>query len=683
MPPDNHGGNALLLGIRAVVAVALVASMLHAAPVSAGARVDARPHQAPGPYSGGPTHYFTASSGVEIALTVVLPRGYDEKERYPTIFEMAGYENGSASQDGRTMLGQTKDSLCENSPDPKSCNEQQDPPLADDSHRGTSAFRYDDDYVSVHASLPGTGCSSGEFSLYNRAHAKAGAEIIDRWIPKQGWSNGKVGILGHSYSGATGVLIASHRPEHLVAMTVSGLVDDNYRGITFPGGVLNTLFPPLWYLGIRNGYHVAGGSGQGIARNIDNEHGQRCAANTATHTIDMENDPIVNGVLSQGLDSEYWQRVSLKTYIDKIDVPIHITGTFNDEQTGARGTSHLWEMVSPGVPKRLLQTNGDHNTNVDSYETWADRKAWMDHWMRGIEPDPEWGMTTLDGLMKQASVRTLFELHPNGEGERVSNGHHDGTSWPLEDTQWETFFMCAGKKLMRGRGKCESGSDSYVSGTRRQSWLYQAGPDLGPPVTSEDGPDQIFLRGPVVKKNETWAIAGPIVADLNLSVTGTNTDLFVQVADFDTESGEIAFLTRGWLKASHRAIDESRSDYSDVDPSNPNFMYRPYRPHDAPEDVPPGEPLYYRVEVWPTAHVFRSGHQPVVIVTAPPAVDSNYSFATQANQPASVNTLIYNDRKHPSSITLPAIPLGEIEGLGARGPGCGDYWQVRCTQLYN
>ena len=37
-------------------------------------------------------------------------------------------------------------------------------------------------------------------------------------------------------------------------MTVSGLVDDNYRGITFPGGVLNSLFPPLWYLGIRNAY---------------------------------------------------------------------------------------------------------------------------------------------------------------------------------------------------------------------------------------------------------------------------------------------------------------------------------------------------------------------------------------------------------------------------------------------
>jgi putative CocE/NonD family hydrolase len=533
----------------------------------------------------------------------------------------------------------------------------------------------------VHASLPGTGCSSGEYSLYNREHAKAGAEIIDDWIAKQPWSNGKVGLLGHSFSGATAVLIASHQPEHLVAMTVSGLVDDNYRGITFPGGVLNSLFPPLWYLGIRNAYHVAGGSGQGIARNLDNANGQRCAANTATHTIDMDNDPIVNGVMARGFDGEYWKRVSMLTYIDRINVPIHITGAWNDEQTGARGTAHLWEKVAPGVPKRLLQTNGDHDTDVAAFETWADRKAWMDYWMRGVMPDPRWNMTTTNGKrVKPASVRTLFELHPNADAELVSNGHHDSTTWPLDGTRWSTFYMCAGKELKAELDACEAGSDVYLSGTKRQSWLYQAGSDLGPPVTSEDGPDQVLLRGPVVEEGETWAIAGPIVADLRLSVVGNDSDLFVQVADEDTATGEMKFLTRGWLKASHRKIDPELSDYSDVDPRNRHFMYRPFRPHTEAEPVPPGEPVDYKIEVWPTAHVFRPGHRLVVVVTAPPAIDSNYSFATQTTQPASVNTLIYNDPAYPSRITLPQLPLGRIADLGATGPGCGDYWQVRCTR---
>ena len=54
----------------------------------------------PGPYSGGPNHYFTTSDGDEIALTVVLPHGYKKGRRYPTILEMAGYENGSTNAIG-------------------------------------------------------------------------------------------------------------------------------------------------------------------------------------------------------------------------------------------------------------------------------------------------------------------------------------------------------------------------------------------------------------------------------------------------------------------------------------------------------------------------------------------------------------------------------------------------------
>lgn len=636
-----------------------------------------------GPYSGGPTDYFHASDGNDIAMSVVYPDGFTPGRRYPAILEMGGYENGSASADGRTMIGQTKDFLCSLDPSGENCPEEE-PPLAEDSHKGTSTHRYSaDGYVVVHASLPGSGCSSGQWDLYDFEQAKTGADIIDNWIAKQGWSNGRVGLLGHSYSGSTALLIAAHRPKHLVAVTISGMIDDNYRGITFPGGVFNTLFPPLWYLGIRPAYDIAGGTGQGTVRNLDNENGKHCLDHQSSHRRGIDNDPIVQGGLSQGEDNDFWRRTSMITYIDRITAPIHIAGAYQDEQTGARGTTRLWEHVKPGVPKRLLQFNGDHGTNVEAEETWGDRKAWMDYWIRGIVPAPRWGMTSTgpDGkpAIKRASVRTLFELHPDAEGELVSNGVHDSSGYPLDGTSFTDYYLCGDKTLNGSRQGCKAGTAQYLSGTHRQSWLYQAGPELGPPVTSEDAGDQVLLRAPVVPAGGTWAIAGPMRAHLYLSATGNDTDLFVQVMDEDTVTGERFFLQRGWLKASHRAIDPKLSDYTNVDPKRPGYLYRPHRPHVNPTDIEPNVPIEYLVELWPVAHVFRPGHRLAVVVTAPPAIDSNYSFLIQNSQPVSVNTLIFNDPKHPSRISLPVIPVSAIQRLGAKGPGCKAYWQVRCT----
>lgn len=637
-----------------------------------------------GPFSGGPTDYYETSDGSNIALSVVFPDNYDPSLTYPTVFEIAGYENGSASPDGRTIPGQTADELC--STDPALCGVE--PPLADDSHTRTGAIRYaQDGYVVVHANLPGSGCSSGTFGLYSMEGAKAGYEVIEDWIVQQSWSNGKVGILGHSFSGITGFLVAvqaaraveAGATRHVEAVALSGLIDDVYRGITFPGGVLNTLFPPLWYVGVRPGFELLGGVGQGVIRNAGDEDGIQCAMNQAGRGHSLQHDPIVQGVVSGGLDNAFWREHSLISYVDEIDVPVHISGTFQDQETGARGFTHLWEKVPDSVPKRLVVANGDHDTSVEADEMASDRKAWMDYWIRALAPDPSFGWSTTSGSVDPVSVRTLMELHPDASGEPVSNGHLDSASYPLEDTTWTDYYMCAGGTLTTDQSQCGAGSDTYFSGSRRQSWSYHAGHDVGGPVTTADGPDQILLRGPVAGQGEEWAMAGPIVAELYLSAFGNDTDLFVQVAAEDTTTEETFFLQRGWLKASHRAIDVTKSDQSDVDPARPGFLYRPWRPHTSPSNVSSGQRVRYLVEIWPVAHVIRPGQRLVVIISAPPAVDGAYSFAVPTSQPMSQNTLFYNDAQNPSRITLPVVPVDDITGLGATGPGCLDYWRVRCT----
>jgi uncharacterized protein len=609
---------------------------------------------------GGPTDYVTMSDGVSIAVSVVKPHNFDATEKYPAILEMAGYENGAASPEGRTYLGETADHCREMG---LPCPE---PPLAGDSHEGTSAFRYDDDYVTVHAQVRGTGCSGGEFDLFSWRTGLDGKEIIDNWIAKQPWSNGKVGILGHSYSGNTGFMVAATRPQHLVAMTISGVIDDIYRGITYPGGVFNNLFPALWTLGIRPAYDVAGGTLQPLIRHLPDDIAAQCIQNVATHRRAVQDDPLLNGITDT--DSQWFQSHSNYTYAHLINVPFHLTGAFQDEQTGPRH-AHLWEMIPAGVPKRLLVTNGNHGTQVDAELVWKDRKAWMDYWMRGVA-DP-----FVDVVAKPVSVRALLELHQSPSG-LVPNGIKDSTSFPMADTAWTPYFLGANGTLVPSLPSAE-GSATYLSGTRRQSWFFDAGPQFGPPVTTKRGPDELdFISAPFAQNT---LIAGPITANLFIDSTAIDTEFFVQVTDRDAQ-GNVSFLQRGLLRASHRAIDYAASDYFGSDPLDPSepFLYRPWRPHTNPTNITPLETNEYLLEIFPVAHVLRPGHSLQIKIMAPPWIDSEYGYPpSRGTVPISLNTVHFGGST-PSRITLPVVSTGDLAMPLGPALACGDYWQVRC-----
>ena len=143
--------------------------------------------------------HATMSDGVKIALAIGYPKGFDPEDhsqKWPTIFEMSGYTAAT---------------------------------------RPASQEFYEGLYVTVNSSLRGTGASEGVFSLFSERSTRDGYEIIENWIVKQPWSNGKVGIHGHSWPGLTGFRIAATNPPHLRALVVSGLFDDASRGLSASG----------------------------------------------------------------------------------------------------------------------------------------------------------------------------------------------------------------------------------------------------------------------------------------------------------------------------------------------------------------------------------------------------------------------------------------------------------------
>jgi putative CocE/NonD family hydrolase len=348
-------------------------------------------------------------------------------------------------------------------------------------------------------------------------------------------------------------------------------------------------------------------------------------------------------------------------------VPTHVTGAYQDEQTGPRGFTHLWEKVR-GVPKRLVITNGDHNTQNPAYagpEVWADRKAWIDHFM-GVRADARFGTVAQD----RTSVTTLLETHRDPAGVLVSNGRIESTKFPLETTAWTKYYLRGNGLLAKTAPSLfDAPSDMYLSGSRRQAWSYQAGPAFGPPFTTLDGPDEVAYRTDPM--TQPMAVVGPMTANLFVSATAVDTELFVQLID-EAPDGSRTYLQRGLLKASHRAIDSSKSDFSGP------TLYRPWRPHTNPQLITPGAVTEYVVEIFPVGHVFRPGHRLLVKISAPPILDSFYAYVPKVLP--SVNT-VFHTVAQPSRLTLPIVPLTGV----ALGPelACGAQEAVRCIATPN
>ena len=111
-------------------------------------------------------------------------------------------------------------------------------------------------------------------------------------------------------------------------------------------------------------------------------------------------------------------------------------------------------------------------------------------------------------------------------------------------------------------------------------------------------------------------------------------------------------LTRGWLKASHRALDEKRS--------RPG---RPWHPltRETQKPVTPGEIVEYQIEILATANCFKAGHRIAVDITALD-VPTGVAGATNAEyvpyHVCSSRTVVHHlhhDPKHPSHLLLPVL----------------------------
>src|SRR4029077_14938111 len=99
-------------------------------------------------------------------------------------------------------------------------------------------------YVVVLEDTRGRYASEGVFYPFLN-ESQDGFDTVE-WAAKLDYANGKVGMFGGSYVGATQMLAAIARPPHLVAIFPYLTGADYYDGWTYQNGVLMQWFTSSW-----------------------------------------------------------------------------------------------------------------------------------------------------------------------------------------------------------------------------------------------------------------------------------------------------------------------------------------------------------------------------------------------------------------------------------------------------
>jgi hypothetical protein len=106
---------------------------------------------------------------------------------------------------------------------------------------------------------------------------------------------------------------------------------------------------------------------------------------------------------------------------------------------------------------------------------------------------------------------------------------------------------------------------------------------------------------------EDLEITGPVRLHLWITSSAPDTDLFVALRQFDEQGSELAGIgprggpvpmAVGWLRASHRELDERIS-----------LEWRPWHTHTNAQPLVADQPTLVDIEIWPTCMVLAPGHQ--------------------------------------------------------------------------
>jgi hypothetical protein len=446
-------------------------------------------------------------------------------------------------------------------------------------------------YAVINVDIRGALHSEGDSTFWCHDEGNDGYDLIE-WMSEQAWCNGKVGMAGVSYLAIAQWQIAAKQPPHLAAINPWEGLSDMYREFCFHGGIPERAFSPIWQKSV-------------------------------SYSLNWVED-VVAMMKEHPLFDEYW--ATKVADFSRIEVPAYVVASWTDQGLHLRGTLEAYKEISS--KDKWLEIHGRKKWQYfHQPESVEKQRAFFDRFLKGIDNDvTRWPKVRLE----------------------VRNRHYSGRfrnekEWPLARTEHKKLFLDARTRSMKStpaKVKSKVSYDAPGDQSRSPAAYHRERVEF----------DHVFRRA--------TELTGHMKLRLWVEVVGADDmDIFVAIQKFDRHGDYVPFaafntmedgpVALGWLRASHRELDDKRST-----PGQPWLLHRRNL------KLETGTPVPVEIEIWPSATRFAAGERLRLVVQG----SDIYKYApwlVLAGHPETINAgehVIHTGAKFDSHLLIPVIP---------------------------
>ncbi len=516
-------------------------------------------------------------------------------------------------------------------------------------------------YAVVIQDIRGRFSSEGEFYTFVD-EMNDGYDSIE-WVAGQPWCNGKVGMYGSSYVGATQWLAAKSMPPSLAAIAPGFTSSDYHEGWAWQGGAFQLGFNLKWTLD-----NLTSANWDNLAnrlylspRQLDILIEAKDRVDTGYRYLPMKELPDLEGGMApyyyDWLDhpeyDDYWERISIEESHSDITVPAFNYGGWYDIFLG--GTLKNFT--------RMRELGGSEDARRGQRLAIG---PWT-HGGTGVSVAGERGFgsqASAFGLDMQEQILRYYDYWLKGEDNGVGderpvkifimseNVWRTEEKWPLERAESVNYYLHS-----QGRANSLAGDgrlDAQTPALEEPPDVYVYNPidpvpTRGGQIISDPGiyPAGVYDQRPIEARHDVLVyttpplenymeVTGPVTVTLYASTSAEDTDFTAKLVDVRPD-GYARNLTDGIVRARYR-IPKNQAD-----------------------PIQSGQVYEYTIDLWATSNLFWKGHRIRLEISSSnfPRFDRNTNTAGPIGGDRTVISAlqtIHHDSTYPSHVTLPIVP---------------------------